>query len=80
MKHCFTALFCIKIELISLSVIAMSGQTKVREIRDELGMSSTSFSVYRERLKRKGVINTAQYGHVCLSLPRLDTFIKMRME
>lgn len=63
-----------------LSVIAMSGQTKVSEIRNKLGMSPESFSVYRERLKRKGVINTAQYGHVCLSLPRLDTFIKMRME
>ena len=34
-----------------LSVIAMSGHTKVSEIRNELGMSSESLSVYRERLK-----------------------------
>lgn len=40
---------------------------------------SEQFSVYRERLKRKGVIDTRQYGMVSMALPRFEEFIKMRM-
>lgn len=63
-----------------LTTIALRGTTKVADIRRELNMSSSAFSVYRDRLTRKGVISTEQYGHVYLSLPRLEQFIKMRME
>ena len=45
-------------------------------LREKLSMSSEAFSVYRDRLKRKGIINTEHYGHVSLILPRFEVFVK----
>lgn len=36
------------------------------------------FSVYRDRLKRKGVIDTSEYGKITLTLPRFEEFVKTR--
>ena len=42
-------------------------------------MKSELFSVYRERLKRKGVIIfPKEYGKVTLALPRFDEFVKIQ--
>ena len=46
--------------------ISISGETQVKMLREKLSMSSEAFSVYRDRLKRKGIINTEHYGHVSL--------------
>lgn len=62
-----------------LQKLAVSGEISVKNLREQLGMSSEQFSVYRERLKRKGVIDTRQYGKVSMALPRFEEFIKMRM-
>lgn len=62
-----------------LQVLAVSGEIKVKNLREKLGLASEQFSVYRERLKRKGVIDTRQYGMVLMALPRFEEFIKMRM-
>lgn len=62
-----------------LQVLAVSGEIKVKNLREKLGLASEHFSVYRERLKRKGVIDTRQYGMVSMALPRFEEFIKMRM-
>lgn len=62
--------------LIEMSV---SGETKVKNIRDSIGMKSELFSVYRERLKRKGVLNTDKYGEVSFALPRFAEFVLARM-
>ena len=62
-----------------LQVLAVSGEIKVKNLREKLGLASEQFSVYRERLKRKGVIDTRQYGMVSMALPRFEEFIKMRM-
>ena len=51
---------------------------KVKELRTRLQMSSELFSVYRDRLKRKGVIDTHEYGKVSFSLPRFSNFVEMR--
>jgi len=42
-------------------------------------MKSELFSVYRERLKRKGVVDTREYGKITLALPRFDEFVKVQM-
>lgn len=42
-------------------------------------MKSEQFSVYRERLKRKGVIDTREYGKISMALPRFDEFIKTQL-
>lgn len=58
--------------LIQMSV---SRETSVRNIRDSLKMKSELFSVYRERLKRKGVLDTKTYGKVSFALPRFAEFV-----
>ncbi len=62
--------------LIEMSV---SGETKVKNIRNSIGMKSELFSVYRERLKRKGILNTGKYGEVSFALPRFAEFVLARM-
>ena len=59
-----------------LYCISETGSTKVSERRKDHQMKPELFSVYRERLKRKGVIDVSQYGHVSLALPRFDIFVK----
>jgi len=59
--------------------LAESGDIKVKDLREQLEMSSEQFSVYRERLKRKGVIDTRKYGKISMALPRFEEFIQMRM-
>lgn len=62
-----------------LTEMAESGETKVKEIRERTGMSSGLFSVYRDRLKRKGVLDTGRYGAVSFTLPRFAEFVMMQM-
>lgn len=56
--------------------MAVSKETKIKLIRERLEMKSELFSVYRDRLKRKGVVNSEQYGYLTLALPRFDEFVK----
>ena len=58
--------------------ISPDEELKVKELRDRLQMSSELFSVYRDRLRRKGVIDTHEYGKVSFSLPRFSNFVEMR--
>lgn len=62
-----------------LTEMAESSETKVKEIRERTGMSSGLFSVYRDRLKRKGVLDTGRYGAVSFTLPRFAEFVMMQM-
>jgi hypothetical protein len=55
--------------------IASGKDNRVKNIRDNLGMTSRLFSVYRDRLKRKGVLDTREYGKVSMSLPRMEEFV-----
>lgn len=61
-----------------LTEISISGENRVIRLRERLEMKSELFSVYRERLKRKGVIDTREYGKIGLALPRFAEFVKMR--
>lgn len=56
-----------------------SGETKVKKIREGVGMRPEQFSVYWERLKRKGVLDTSKYGEVSFILPRFAEFVLTRM-
>ena len=58
--------------------MSLSGETQVKALRGRLDMKSELFSVYRERLKRKGVITSKEYGKVKLAFPRLDEFVKIQ--
>lgn len=62
-----------------LCVMSQSGETKVKTIRERIGMTSGQFSIYRERLKNKGILDTRTYGEVSFALPRFAEFIQERM-
>lgn len=62
--------------LIEMSV---GREVKVKKIRDAVGMKSEQFSVYRERLKRKGVLDTGKYGEISFILPRFEEFILTKL-
>lgn len=59
--------------------MAVCRETKVKKIREQLGMKSELFSVYRDRLKRKGILDTSTYGEVSFVLPRFEEFIMMQI-
>lgn len=62
-----------------LAEVATSGECRIKNIREQLNMKSELFSVYRERLKRKGVIDTREYGKIYMALPRFAEFVKMQL-
>lgn len=48
----------------------------VESIRKKLNMTSPSFSTYRMRLIKQGVINPVRHGYLELSLPRFDEYVR----
>ncbi len=62
-----------------LGEMALSGETRVKNIRDRVGMNSSQFSIYRDRLKNKGILDTRTYGQVSFALPRFAEFIQERI-
>lgn len=62
-----------------LSIMARSGETRIKNIREISNMTSGQFSMYRERLKNKGILDTRTYGEVSFALPRFAEFILTRI-
>lgn len=58
-----------------ISAIANSESGKVEDIRDALEMNSSKFSVYRDRLIKKGLVKSTTYGYLELTLPRFDKYV-----
>lgn len=59
--------------------LSETNDNRVKTVRGNLDMKSEQFSVYRERLKRKGVIDTREYGKISMALPRFDEFVKIQL-
>lgn len=59
-----------------VSIIANDEKVKVSAIREISGDANNSFSVYRDRLKKKGIIDTSTYGYISLKLPRFGEIIQ----
>ncbi|MBG9367461.1 ATP-binding protein [Streptococcus sp. NLN64] len=51
-------------------------EVPVSQLRDQLEFSANKFSVYRERLIRKGVVHPSKRGYLELTLPRFRDFLK----
>ena len=62
-----------------LCAMASTSETKVEKIQEAADMTSSSFSVYRDRLIKRGLIRQTKYAHVDFSLPRFREFVR-RME
>ena len=57
-------------------ILAMASgkETNVTKLRTSLNMTTSEFSVYRDRLKKKGLISVPQYGMISLLLPRFEEY------
>ncbi len=60
--------------------IAESDDDKVQTVRESVGMTSLQFNVYRDRLKRKGIVDTRTFGRISLVLPRFAEYINEMVE
>ena len=59
-------------------MIAISQQPdriRTKELRNALDMDSSLFSVYRDRLFRKGILDVSEYGYISVALPRFSDFV-----
>lgn len=59
-----------------IAMIGMDKKIRVKDLRDKLAVDSSKFSHYRDRLRRKGVVNLSDYGYISFSLPYFKEFIK----
>lgn len=55
--------------------IAKTSSGKVKDIREFLDMETNYFNPYRNKLKRRGLINGDTYGYVSFTLPLFDRFV-----
>lgn len=62
-----------------LAYAIANGNRAARDIRESAGMNSKEYSVYRDRMKKKGIVDTKEYGELSFSLPRFDEFVIGRM-
>lgn len=60
--------------------LAKKEETGIQDLRNALGLSSGKMSVYRDRLKKKGLVYTEHYGKLSLTLPRFDAFVRLYEE
>lgn len=58
-----------------IAVLSKNEITKVEDIRNELSLTSGNMSVYRDRLNKKGLIDTSRFGYLSLKLPRFGEVI-----
>ncbi|MBE6007130.1 MAG: hypothetical protein E7238_08285 [Sarcina sp.] len=74
----YLVLPCVIISSFQIEITASmcdAPSTKVETIRNRLKMSSNSFSTYRKRLTKKGIIQSPDYGWLSFTLPRFREFI-----
>lgn len=62
-----------------LKAMADTESGSVTEIRTKVGMKTESFSVYRTRLIRQGIIQADGYGKLAFTLPRFAEFIRNQL-
>lgn len=53
-----------------VSILSENEEMKVAVVREKLDMTSGQMSVFRDRLKKRGIINATNYGYISLKLPR----------
>ena len=58
-----------------VALLVKNGQMKNKDIREKLSLSDSQMAVYRDRLKRRGIIDTSRYGYFDLLLPRFREIV-----
>ena len=62
-----------------ISAVPEDSGIQVKKLRELLNMSSELFSVYRDRLKKNGLLDVSTYGRVSQALPRFGLYAQTRM-
>ncbi|MDO4487753.1 MAG: ATP-binding protein [Eubacteriales bacterium] len=60
---------------ILVAMAEKGGEAVNTELRDMCGMNASAFSVYRDRLIRKGLVNGEKRGYLSFTLPRFCEYI-----
>lgn len=60
-----------------VTLLAENGKMKTNEIVERVGVTPKTFSVQRDRLIKKGIIDGREYGSVSLLLPRFEEFVRL---
>lgn len=55
--------------------IAKTESGKIKEIRDKLSLKTNEFNPYRDRLKKRGIIDCEEHGYVFFSLPEFGEYV-----
>ena len=63
-----------------LKAFDSDGINDVQKLLEKTGMKKNVFSVYRDRLIKKGIIESVEYGKLILKLPRFYNYIDNRFE
>jgi len=59
-----------------LYYIAEEGIASVESVRNKLNMTSASFSTYRMRLIKQGLVYSVKHGYLEISLPRFGEYVR----
>ncbi len=59
-----------------VALLAKNGKMKTKDIVDNIGTTAKTFSVQRDRLIKKGIIDGREHGTVSLLLPRFEEFVQ----
>lgn len=51
---------------------------EVSKVRERCNFDTNNFSVYKDRLIKKGVIKSSSYGFIEFTLPRLNEFLRLK--
>lgn len=55
-----------------------NNHVEVFKIRERYNFDTNNFSVYRDRLIKKGVIKSSSYGFIEFTFPRLNEFLRLK--
>mgnify|MGYP000345660557 CR=1 FL=1 len=55
--------------------IAETDSGKIKEIREKLSLKTNEFNPYRDRLKKRGIINCEEHGYVHFALPEFGEYV-----
>lgn len=51
---------------------------EVFKVRERCNFDTNNFSVYRDRLIKKGVIKSSSHGFIEFTFPRLNEFLRLK--
>ena len=60
-----------------ITLLAQNGEMRTGDIAAKIGVTDKTFSVQRDRLIKKGIIDGSDHGLVRIALPRFDEFVKV---